>query len=109
VHCCRHANRRSILILNILGVFLDARRFVQYVWFWFQIKDSIIGANCTVSEKTSLSNVALSGGCTVGEKARISNSVIMDGVKIEPGVVIQVVPVLIISVIRIPVWYKKIF
>lgn len=54
-----------------------------------QIKESIVGAGCTLSDKISLTNVALSPGCSVGEKARITNSVIMEGARIEPGAIIQ--------------------
>jgi hypothetical protein len=43
-----------------------------------------------VSDKTSLTAVALSTGSFVGEKARISSSVVMDGARVEPGVVLQV-------------------
>jgi hypothetical protein len=43
-----------------------------------------------VSEKTSLTNVALSANCTVGEKARISNTVMMEGARVEAGAILQV-------------------
>jgi hypothetical protein len=43
-----------------------------------------------VSEKTSLTNVALSANCIVGEKARISNTVMMEGARVEPGAILQV-------------------
>lgn len=45
--------------------------------------DSIIGANCTILEKTNIKCSVLGTSCKVGKRCRIVGSIILDGVEID--------------------------
>ncbi|KAJ8270855.1 hypothetical protein GJAV_G00120040 [Gymnothorax javanicus] len=51
--------------------------------------DSIIGASCQISDKTSIKRSTIGASTVVREKAKITNSIIMSGVTIEEGCSIQ--------------------
>ncbi|KAL2097832.1 hypothetical protein ACEWY4_007039 [Coilia grayii] len=51
--------------------------------------DSIIGASCQISDKTSIKRSTIGASTTVKEKVKITNSIIMNGVTIEEGCNIQ--------------------
>ncbi|XP_063075000.1 translation initiation factor eIF-2B subunit gamma [Engraulis encrasicolus] len=51
--------------------------------------DSIIGASCQISDKTSIKRSTIGASTTVKEKVKIANSIIMNGVTIEEGCSIQ--------------------
>merc|ERR1712096_299818 len=54
-----------------------------------QLSDCMVGMNCSVSDKTSLTNVCLGTGSRVEEKVRLSNCVVMDNVVIETGSIME--------------------
>ncbi|KAK6310656.1 hypothetical protein J4Q44_G00187110 [Coregonus suidteri] len=51
--------------------------------------DSIIGASCQISDKTSIKRSTIGASSTVREKVKVTNSIIMHGVTIEEGCNIQ--------------------
>ncbi|XP_024247405.1 translation initiation factor eIF-2B subunit gamma [Oncorhynchus tshawytscha] len=51
--------------------------------------DSIIGASCQISDKTSIKRSTIGVSTTVREKVKVTNSIIMHGVTIEEGCNIQ--------------------
>ncbi|XP_030631063.1 translation initiation factor eIF2B subunit gamma [Chanos chanos] len=51
--------------------------------------DSIIGASCRISDKTSIKRSTIGASTVVKEKVKITNSIIMNGVTIEEGCNIQ--------------------
>jgi len=50
-----------------------------------QVSDCILGANCIVSDRTTLTSVCLGMGSRVEEKVRLSNCVIMENVVVQSG------------------------
>nr|XP_055057770.1 translation initiation factor eIF-2B subunit gamma [Misgurnus anguillicaudatus]XP_055057771.1 translation initiation factor eIF-2B subunit gamma [Misgurnus anguillicaudatus] len=51
--------------------------------------DSIIGAYCQISDKTSIKRSTIGASTTIKEKVKITNSIVMNGVTIEEGCNIQ--------------------
>ncbi|KAG7456960.1 hypothetical protein MATL_G00241450 [Megalops atlanticus] len=51
--------------------------------------DSIIGASCQISDKTSIKRSTIGASTVIREKVKITNSIIMNGVTIEEGCNIQ--------------------
>ncbi|XP_028833951.1 translation initiation factor eIF2B subunit gamma isoform X1 [Denticeps clupeoides] len=51
--------------------------------------DSIIGASCQISDKTSIKRSTVGASSTVREKVKITNSILMNGVTVEEGCNIQ--------------------
>ncbi|RXM28367.1 Translation initiation factor eIF-2B subunit gamma, partial [Acipenser ruthenus] len=74
--------------VNTLAAYIEANRLVSEQTAQVGA-DSIIGAACHVSEKSSIKRSTIGASSCIKEKVKITNSIIMNGVTIEEGCSIQ--------------------
>lgn len=51
--------------------------------------DSLVGANCTLGEKTNVKKTVIGKNCTIGKRAKLTGNLIMDNVTIEDDVQLE--------------------
>ncbi|SCV05850.1 LANO_0H16556g1_1 [Lachancea nothofagi CBS 11611] len=91
----------SFIRSNILNAYMEANRYmlrVKSLLFAAHSTptmnnavgaDSIVGANCTILERTSVKLSVLGKNCQIGKRCRIVGSVILDNVEIEDECVLE--------------------
>ncbi|XP_065132674.1 translation initiation factor eIF2B subunit gamma [Paramisgurnus dabryanus] len=88
--------------VNTLAAYIEANRVVPKLFEELPVhptaavserslvgSDSIIGAYCQISDKTSIKRSTIGASTTIKEKVKITNSIVMNGVTIEEGCNIQ--------------------